>query len=353
MNEWMIKKDNVKGLCIKASKQWETYLPLKSIGGDTHFIKLDGSNSEFLDDKLNLEYESLVVPPKFILFPQLESLFRFEGEKIIETVEPVAGKLLFGLRACDVKALNFIDDFFKRNFEDIYYLNRSRDKLLVIVGCKHLLENCFCTSAKTGPFLENGFDLQLVDVGDKYVVEVGSGKGEEFVDTYRDFFTEASKSDLERSKTAKCDAEQAISLKLDFEKAIKRFCEDKVPQQLYERIAQRCIYCGGCLYVCPTCTCFNVFDEPPFLLSKTGTGANLGGRYRNWDACVFEGYTREASGHNPRSEKWIRTSRRYEHKLKYDYLTTGMSGCVGCGRCLSSCPVNIGISQVIEEVAKI
>jgi len=68
---------------------------------------------------------------------------------------------------------------------------------------------------------------------------------------------------------------------------------------------------------------------------------------------VFEGYTREASGHNPRLEKWIRTSRRYEHKLKYDYLTTGMSGCVGCGRCLTSCPVNIGISQVIEEVSKI
>ena len=112
---------------------------------------------------------------------------------------------------------------------------------------------------------------------------------------------------------------------------------------MYEPIAERCIYCGGCLYVCPTCSCFHVFDE-----IKAGSGV----RYRNWDACVFEGYTREASGHNPRLEKSSRTCRRYEHKLKYDYLTTGMSGCVGCGRCLSACPVNIGMSQVIEEVAK-
>ena len=95
------------------------------------------------------------------------------------------------------------------------------------------------------------------------------------------------------------------------------------------------------MYICPSC--FNVFDEQ---------AAGLSRRYRNWDGCVFEGYTREASGHNPRAEKWIRTYRRYEHKLKYDYLVTGISSCVGCGRCLLSCPVNIGISQVIQEVSK-
>jgi len=75
-----------------------------------------------------------------------------------------------------------------------------------------------------------------------------------------------------------------------------------------------------------------------------------GVRRRNWDACVFKGYTREASGHNPREEKWLRTSRRYEHKLKYDYKTAGMSGCIGCGRCLSSCPVEIGMSRFIQEI---
>ncbi len=343
MKERLLKKDNVKALCISASEQWETYVPLETFGGDVQFMKLDNEKKELSLDKLNLDYEFLTVPPKVIVFPQLESLFKFQDEKVTETVKPKASRLLFGLRACDVKGILFTDDFFKRNFEDVYYLNRSMNKLLVIVGCKHPLENCFCTSTKTGPFLETGFDLQLVDIGNKYVVEIGSEKGEEFVNSYRKFLDEASKDDVECSKIAKHDAEEAVSLRLDFEKAIKKFCEDKVPREMYERIAERCIYCGGCLYVCPTCSCFNVFDD---------LKASSGRRYRNWDACVFEGYTREASGHNPRFEKWILTSRRYEHKLKYDYLTTGMSGCVGCGRCLSSCPVNIGISQVIEEVSR-
>jgi len=343
MKEHLLKKENVTPLCMSASRRWETYVPLESFKGDVCFTKLDNNKKELSLDKLNLDYESLVVPPKVIAFPQLESLFKFQDGKIIETAKPVAKRLLFGLRACDVKGMLFLDDFFKRNFQDVYYLNRSMEKLLVVVGCKHPQENCFCTSTKTGPFLETGFDLQLVDVGNEYVVEIGSQKGEEFVSSFRKFFGEASKHDVECSEIAKRAVEDSFRLKLDFEGAVKKFCEDKVPRQIYERIAQRCIYCGGCLYVCPTCSCFNVFDE-----LKTGSG----GRYRNWDACVFEGYTREASGHNPRLEKWMRTSRRYEHKLKYDYLVTGRSGCVGCGRCLSSCPVNIGISQVIEEVSK-
>jgi len=344
MKEQLLGKDSVKALCMSASDRWETYVPIETIGQDVQFIKLENQTKEITLDKLNLDYEFLLVPPKVMLFPQIESLLKFQDGKIIETVKPQARRLFFGLRACDVKAMLFMDDFFKRNFEDIYYLNRSMEKLLVIVGCKRPLENCFCTSVKTGPFLEKGFDLQLIDIGNKYLVEIGSKKGKEFVASYGRFFDEASEDDVEKSNTAKCNTEQAVSLRLDFEKAIKKFCEDKVPNQIYERIAQRCIYCGGCLYVCPTCTCFNVFDEQ---------NARFGGsRYRNWDACVFEGYTREASGHNPRLEKWVRTSRRYEHKLKYDYLTTKMSGCVGCGRCLSTCPVNIGISQVIEEVAK-
>ena len=115
------------------------------------------------------------------------------------------------------------------------------------------------------------------------------------------------------------------------------------PEENYKRISEKCIYCGACLYTCPTCTCFNVFDN---------VEGNQGERCRNWDGCIFEGYTREASGHNPRKTKVLRTARRYEHKLKYDHETTGMSGCVGCGRCLSSCPVSIGMSKFIQEITE-
>jgi len=135
-----------------------------------------------------------------------------------------------------------------------------------------------------------------------------------------------------------------VELKVDFKKAIDLMSKDDfIPEENYRRIGERCIYCGACLYSCPTCTCFNVF----------GTAKDAAGqRLRTWDACIFEGYTREASGHNPRRDKWHRTSRRYEHKLKYDHKKTGMSGCVACGRCLSGCPVNIGMSKFIQEITE-
>ena len=352
MKEMLLKKDNIKDLCIKACDDWETYVPLEIMGRDAQFVKINAQEKKSSLDKLNLDYESLVIGPKVIGFPQIESLFQFQGDRITETVPSPGKKLLFGLRACDIKGILFVDEFFKRNFKDIYYLNRSTDRLLVLVGCKRPPRDCFCTSTKTGPFLpfpardgeQADFDLQMVDIGDMYVVEVGSKKAEEFIEGYREFFDEISEQALAQAEKAKHAAAEAVNIKVDFEKALENFAEDRIPKQIYERIAERCIYCGGCLYVCPTCTCFNVFDEKE---------ADSGKRFRNWDTCVFEGYTREASGHNPRLEKWVRTSRRYEHKLKYDVLTTGVSGCVGCGRCLSSCPVNIGIVQVIEEAAKI
>jgi len=199
-------------------------------------------------------------------------------------------------------------------------------------------------SAKTGPFAKKGYDLQFVGNGDAYFVETGTISGEKFVTKYAKYFKDAEKSVNKVVPEIKSKASDAVELKVDFQKALELMARDDfVPEENYKRIGERCIYCGGCLYVCPTCTCFNIFDN-----IKDADGA----RIRNWDACVFEGYTRETSGHNPRKEKWLRTSRRYEHKLKYDYKITGMSGCVGCGRCLSSCPVGIGISKFIQEITE-
>ncbi len=339
--KYKIDKREVRSLLRSSLANWDVYAPLKGVGGDVQFVRLDKEESL---DRLDLGSESPLIPPKTVVFPQIESLFAFKGGEVEETLPSSGRKFLFGMRACDLKGMLFMDAFFKRNFEDIYYLGRAANRLVVVVGCKRPpREGCFCTSAKTGPFLEKGFDLQMVDLEEVYLVEVGSERGEEFIRSHRRFFQDPLPEDIECSERIKREAEEAVRLKVDFEEAIRRFCADEVPQEIYERIAERCIYCGGCLYVCPTCTCFNVFDD------RKG---NSGVRYRNWDACVFEGYTREASGHNPRAEKWIRTSRRYEHKLKYDYLATGTSGCVGCGRCLEACPVNIGIAQVIEAVAE-
>jgi ferredoxin len=339
-----IAKSDIKELLRQATKIWQTYVPVKAKGGDTLFAFLPKDGRELREalHRVNLKDEWVVLSPKDIFFPQLETIFKFDKETIEQEFD-ISKKLIFGARPCDTKGILFSDDFFKRNFEDIYYLSRTKDRLIVTIGCLNppRPDSCFCTSAKTGPFIESGYDLQLVDAGDSYFVEIGSKEGKEFVDSYSNFFRDSVKDDLNKIKDIKSKAFDSVKLKVDFKKALELMAGDKIFEENYKRIGERCIYCGACVYTCPTCTCFNVFDD-----KKEAQGV----RKRNWDACVFEGYTREASGHNPRDKKWVRTARRYEHKLKYDYKVTGTSGCVACGRCLASCPVKIGMSKFIEEI---
>lgn len=346
MKTKIIEKKNIKNLLSEAAKEWNVYVPQKDSGNDVWFEALPKQGAE-LDEALGnivLDEADTVISPKDIFFPQLEALFEFNGGKISETVES-SPKLLFGVRPCDLKGILFVDDFYKRNFEDKYYLSRIKDRIIVAKGCiQPPRPTCFCTSAKTGPFADAGYDLQLVETLDSYLVEAGSKNGEGFIKKHAKFFADSSGDVTKNITQIKSKAAGSVELRVDFQKALELMGKaDFFPQENYKRIGERCVYCGGCLYVCPTCTCFNVFDN---------TKDEAGQRLRNWDACVFEGYTRETSGHNPRKEKWQRTSRRYEHKLKYDYKVTGMSGCVGCGRCLSSCPVDIGISKFIQEITE-
>lgn len=334
MKNIIIEKKQIQNLLKDAAQEWDVYAPQKNLGED---IWIDSAL-----ENIALENADTVISAKDIFSPQLELLFEFKNGKIKETVE-ASPKLLFGIKACDLKGMLFTDEFYKRNFEDKYYLSRIENRFIVVIGCiKPPRPTCFCTSAESGPFAKKGYDLQLIENKDSFLVETGSRKGEEFIKKHKKYFEGSVNENDKLIADIKLKASEAVELKVDFKKALDLMSQDNfIPEENYKRIGERCIYCGGCLYVCPTCTCFNVFDD----------GSDKEGRrFRNWDTCVFEGYTRETSGHNPRKEQWQRTSRRYEHKLKYDYKVTGTSGCVGCGRCLSSCPVDIGISKFIQEI---
>ncbi|MFH1799043.1 MAG: 4Fe-4S dicluster domain-containing protein [Candidatus Omnitrophota bacterium] len=339
-----ILKSDVKELLKQVAGEWKTYAPVDAKGGDTLFSCLPkkGIELEKVLDKVNLGDTGTVISPKDVFFPQIEEMFTFEKENIEEKVE-TSKKLIFGVKPCDMKGIHFVDEFFKKNTEDIYYLSRVKNRVIVVIGClaPPRPEACFCVSAKTGPFLKGGFDLQMVDNGGEYIVEVASDNGEKFVNSYAKFFKDTDVHAADKAEKIKTSAAHAIKVKVDFDKALDIMKSNPDLEENYKRISERCLYCGGCVYTCPTCTCFNVFDD------KKG---DKGTRKRIWDACIFEGYTREASQHNPRKEKSIRTRRRYEHKLKYDYKVNGLSGCVACGRCLASCPVNIGMSKFIEEI---
>lgn len=339
MQERYLSKGDILPLLNQVSKQWGIYAPVEQQGGDFSFSKFDSCI-----DKINLDYAHLTISPKDIFFPQLEKMFEF-NEDGLRPIIPSGKKLVFGLRACDLKAIQFLDAFFAQNFQDIYYLSRAEARLSVAVGCILPQEDCFCKQLQTGPFLTSGFDLQLVDIGDVYLVEVGSKGAEGFVKQYIKFFALADKGMIEQAE----DIKQKISSQFPSDNEIIKetlsvIAKKGLVKEVLTEFAERCILCGGCLYVCPTCSCFNIFDY----ISQQKVS-----RFRNWDSCMFEGYSRLAGGYNPRSEKSERFFRRYEHKLIYDYQTTGTLGCVGCGRCSRSCPVNIGMVEVIKTLGRL
>jgi sulfhydrogenase subunit beta (sulfur reductase) len=278
------------------------------------------------------DYSTSVTPLKRFLFPQHDSLFRWESNGGDLTLAPTydeTERVFLAVRPCDVSGVRFLDRVFSRDREDVYYLARRQRSTLIALACTEPGPNCFCVCAHAGPFLEDGYDLQLTHLPPYYLAEVGSAKGARLV---RDagLFSEAPAEVIRaRQEEAEAVRERFGEDTAYFAAALRKVTFNRVPDELWEQLGARCLGCGGCAFVCPTCTCFTTAD------ANGGAG---GERDRLWDSCLYEAYTLEASGHNPRGERKHRVKARFFHKLSYQFtLRAETHGCVGCGRCITAC----------------
>jgi ferredoxin len=338
---YAISKEMTKSLLKRAQSEWEVYAPVKGHDKDVALERLTQEN------EVTFDYLRLPLGTKSVLYPQSDPMFVYTQEKITPVISS-SKKLLFGLRSCDVKGLQYTDNFFSKNFEDIYYLSKRANLTLISIACNTPDSNCFCTSTKTGPYLEKGFDLQFTDAGDMFLVEIGSERGERLRSAFAGFFKKVDGKELECKKKIheKAIEKFPIFLLLNMEKAVQILKTNVIKDDFWQKWANQCIYCGGCSYVCCTCTCFTVVDRGVSLRGIFTEGI----RYRCWDSCQFSGYTREASQHNPRSKDCHRMARWFEHKLKYDVIANGTYSCMGCGRCVSVCPGFIGMINVVADI---
>jgi ferredoxin len=284
--------------------------------------------------------DNTTTSPKEFFFPQSEWMFTFSGasNESIEVSDSGEEIVLFGVRSCDVRAIELLDKFYERDFEDDYYLDKRRKSVLISVACSELNEQCFCTSTGTGPVLEEGFDIQLLGMGGDYAVQVGSEKGLELFERCEGFFGPPVEVDV-RQLLAEAKKE---GLKFDLQKVYNNLKEEKVSDQLWEDVASRCQSCGLCLFLCPTCSCYTVLDGV--------TPAGESRRARQWDGCYFRGFTRMTGGLDPVRNGEEMVKRKYRHKLLQQVDEFGMSGCVGCGRCNLTCVGNV---NWLENIIKI
>ncbi len=285
---------------------------------------------------------------KSLVHPQTEAMFKYnldetrDDHHIMKDVDKDhPPRAVIGIRPCDAKAFLLV----RRNFDNLmykdpYWIKAYESLVLVGLACHTPCGACFCTTAGCGPFHEEGLDILLVDGGDHYLAKALSGKGENLLkaggwDT--DSQTDTANRQIEKMKKA---AEDKLTAYVNTDKLKNKETTELYNAPFWEDVAFSCINCGTCTYVCPTCWCFDIQDENR---GKSGI------RMRNWDSCMFPLFTLHGSGHNPRSKKVQRVRQRFMHKLKYyvDKYDNGIQ-CVGCGRCVNLCPVNIDIRRVCE-----
>jgi ferredoxin len=227
--------------------------------------------------------------------------------------------------------------FDTEQIKDPFYVTRRQNTVIVAMACNDPLSSCFCTAVGGDPFGEEGADVLLVDIGDSLLAKSVTDKGKEFLANYGKFFSTGAGGNWD--KQAK-KARDKIKAEFNFED-IKSDLRDRFENSIWETISQGCIGCGTCSYLCPSCYCFDLVDE------KDSTGMK---KVRTWDCCMFSLFTRHASGHNPRSVGAARLRQRIMHKFSYYPECYGVNSCLGCGRCIRSCPVNLDIRQLIEKV---
>jgi sulfhydrogenase subunit beta (sulfur reductase) len=332
----LAKKDLVEVL-RGWSDEFTIFAPVKRIQGDCIL-------GDFDENAFTLDYGKPSLPPKSEFFPQSEVILEVKNGNYRE-VTSHDRRLLFGIRSCDLMGIRQSSSFMTRDTADPYYESRSGEAITVVMACPGPQnETCFCTTAKSGPFVEREFDLQFFDSVDEFIVEAGSKKGERLITG--SLFADADESEVKaKVEKFKMKASESIQNVPNVKEAMNRLADGVVGDEVWDYFGRKCIICGGCAYVCPTCTCFNVFDR----VSTPGEGL----RVRSWDTCLFGGFTKEASGHNPRGTQALRLKRRHEHKLLYYNdadIQDGLCGCVGCGRCSDFCPVNIGTLEVVKAI---
>jgi ferredoxin len=334
----LAKKDLIKAINIWAQKH-AVLSPTKTPPCDCIF-------DTFQEKTFTLDYKKPPLSPKAVFFPHTEVTFKVEKNEYREIVS-AKKMLIFGLRACDMMGILQASSFMSRDRKDVYYNAKRNAATTIVMACPGPQnETCFCTTTRSGPVAQKGFDLQFYDAGDAFLIEIGTPRGEELLSAIP--LADVDDSQARRQIDAfKQKAIRSIPEVKSVIEAMNKLKDNKADEKIWDNFGQKCITCGGCAFVCPTCTCFNVYDHQ----SSPGNGL----RARTWDACLYGGFTREASGHNPRASQALRLKRRHEHKLHHFNdidIQGGLCGCVGCGRCSDYCPVHIGTLEVVKAIAE-
>ena len=327
---YVIKKDALpKFLEFLKKKFDEVIIPAKNETGATCFQQYKGQEL-FLEARTDFSAKEFFRPAK-------EKIFSFKKKSSSYEIKPEhdnAKKVLFGIRPCGTYALTALDELFIKFFgEDQFYSSRRKNTVIIALQCLKSCENGFCTSMGTSQAIS--YDLLFFERGHDFFVRAETEAGRNLLDAK--FFKHTS--DAEPSQRIECKNE------LDT-KSLAENLYASFNHSVWEEESKRCLSCSSCTQSCPTCYCYSTSDEFIF-----GSG-NESKRFRLLDSCQLQRFTKVAGNNVFRPSREGRLRQFVLHKLSYYKENHGMHLCVGCGRCITECPVKISLVDIANRIQK-
>ncbi len=298
---------------------------------------------EWNSQDLPENFQNSRLSPKGLLLESLKPLFGWKSPGNSLQVNPIPSpersRVVFGIKPCDARAIRTLEPVFSGNLADGFYSGNLSRTLLLGLACQVQCPGSFCKEMGIDPQDSMDCDIVFRDTPQGRIAKIVTEKGKVLIEG-SDLFEESSQGEWETAqKEIRGSREKPL---FDLAKVKDRVARRFPEEELWERVSAKCINCGICTYLCPTCHCFDLCD-----LQVPGQGV----RFRCWDSCAFPGFTQMAV-HNPREEKWRRYRQRVTHKFYFYPHNFQTVACVGCGRCVVHCPVNLDLREVLLEVAR-
>lgn len=340
-----ISKEKIDTLFELLSKNGPLYIPVTNETGKADFKKWEKGVK--LSENLKT-----VRSAKDFFFPKTEHLvsYQMNGKevKIIDPRKESEDFVIFGVRPCDAIGFTVIDNvYLNMKPVDSYYKNRREHGTVVTLACNEPEKTCFCSTYQIDPSMEKDKDGSTGDVSawlvnGKYFFKANTEKGNALIEKIKSVLSEEDEKAVKaEQKAIQEKIEKVPFAHLDLSKFQGKDMLKIFGSKIWKSVAEPCVGCGTCTYVCPTCMCFDVRDF------DTGNGIR---QIRCWDSCMYSDFTQMAA-ENPRHTQVERSRQRFMHKLMYYPMAhENLFQCVGCGRCLEKCPVNMNIVKVIKAV---
>jgi sulfhydrogenase subunit beta (sulfur reductase) len=341
-NQYVIlKKEKFNDFISALSKTQKLVAPVAKGYNQFTFEEVSSGN------EIALKYIPTVLPPKKYFMPQRETLLEFRVAKGAEAVPVVEYEpmTIFGVHTCDFAGIQCLNMVFSVRPKDYNYLIRKNKITLIGLECNDYCDEYASCHLVNASFPGGGYDLFFTDLGDYFIVHVNTQTGDWVVNA-TGFFEKAGTShmnDLERLREHK---RQVFKNEVPIEsRHIPELFDISFGASVWKDLNERCLACGNCTNVCPSCYCFDIRDELDLRLKN-------GIRYRVWDSCQLEPFARVAGGINFRKERSARQRHRYYRKFRYSVDRFSRFFCTGCGRCTRTCMASISLKETLNALIK-